>query len=88
MEIHNTHAVSSYSSSSNNHSYDLDNNNNQKKIINSKKLNLRNVGEINQPQLSNIQLKKINSILNKYNIASEQSQKNEELSEHQKKNRK
>ena len=46
MERHDTHAVSSISSSSNNHSYDLDNNNNQKKIINSKKLNLRNVGEI------------------------------------------
>ena len=86
MERHDTHAVSSYSSSSNNHSYDFDNNHSKKsKKINSKKLNLRNVREINEPQLSNIQLKKINSILNKYNIVSEQSQKNEELSKHQKK---
>ena len=86
MERHNTHAVSSYSSSSNNHSYDFDNNSSKKtKKINSKKLNLRNLREINEPQLSNIQLKKINSILNKYNIVSEQSQKNEELSKHQKK---
>ena len=86
MERHDTHAVSSYSRSSNNHSYDFDNNHSKKsKKINSKKLNLRNVREINEPQLSNIQLKKINSILNKYNIVSEQSQKNEELSKHQKK---
>ena len=83
MERHDTHAVSSYSSSSNNHSYDFDNNNNRKfKKSNTKKLNLRNIGGINEPQLTNDQLKKINSILNKYNISSEQTQKNEQLTKH------
>ena len=85
MERHDTHAIfSNNSSSSNNHSYEFDNRNNKNK--NSKKIAKRNIeSDLNEPKLSNIQLKKINSILSKYNINSEQSQKYEEVTKHQQK---
>ncbi len=82
MERHDTHVVSSISSSSNNHSYDFENNINNKKTkkASAKKINLRNSQSVlNEPQLSSIQINKINSILNKYNITSEQTQKNGQL---------
>ena len=82
MERHDTHALS-YSSSSYNHSYEFDN---LKKNKNNKRLISRNIKHgLNEGQLTNIQIKKINSILRKYNINSEQSQKSEGLFKHSQK---
>ena len=85
MERHDTHAIlSNNSSSSNNHSYEFDNRNNKNK--NNKKITKRNIeSDLNEPKLSNIQIKKINSILSKYNINSEQSQKYDDLTKYQQK---
>ena len=69
---HNTHALSSYNSSSNNHSYDFENKN---KII--KPINIKE----NFTQLSNAQMNKVNDILNKYNLISEKSSNKEEKEE-------
>ena len=82
MERHDTHAlISNNTSSSNNHSYEFDNKNNK-----NKKISKRNIeSNLNEPKLSNIQIKKINSILSKYNINSEQSQIYEDLTKHQQK---
>ena len=82
MERHDTHALSGYSSSSNNHSYDFEN---KKKNKNNKKLISRNIQDGLNEQLTSIQLKKINSILNKYNIHSEQTPKNVEFIKHRQK---
>ena len=83
MERHDTHVLSN-SSSSNNHSYELDNKNNKNK--NAKKIILRNTqGNTNDEHLTDIQKKKVNSILNKYNITIEQYLKNEELYKHNQK---
>ena len=85
MERHDTHALS-YSSSSYNHSYDFDNPKKNKNNKNYKRAISRNIqGRLNEGQLTNIQIKKINSILSKYNINSEQSQKSEGLFKHSKK---
>ena len=76
MERHDTHALS-YSSSSYNHSYEFDNLKNNKK---NKRVISRNIKDrLNEGQLTSIQIKKINSILRKYNINSDQSQKSEGL---------
>ena len=80
MERHDTHALS-YSSSSNNHSYDFENKNNKSKS--NKKIILRNVqGSLNDEYLTDVQMKKISSILNKYKISVEQNLKNEQLFKH------
>ena len=81
MERHDTHALSFYSSSSNNHSYEIDNKENTNKK--SKKLSLKNIQDKRiEDELTNIQIKQINSILNKYNITSEQSLKNEKYNKY------
>ena len=83
MERHDTHAIlSNNSSSSNNHSYEFDNRNNKNKNI--KKVTKRNIeSNLNEPKLSSVQIRKINSILSKYNINSEQSQKYEDITKNQ-----
>ena len=68
-QIHNTHALSSYNSSSNNHSYEFDNKNkNIKNQIDNKRLSNNN------PNF------KMNEILNKYNLISERSSNKESKS--------
>ena len=67
-ERHNTHALHSISNSSHHHSYDLDN---SAKI----KVKKKKVKQIKTP-LANRQVKKINDILNKYNLLLD-SNKNE-----------
>ena len=71
MERHETHALSSGTISSNNHSYDFENKNKKGKIVN----NNNNDNNIKDEEPNYIQIKKINSILSKYNINSENSQK-------------
>ena len=69
---HNTHALSSYNSSSNNHSYDFDNKTKTDKYI--KPISIKE----NMIQISNNQINKVNDILNKYNLISEISSNKEE----------
>ena len=69
---HNTHALSSYNSSSNNHSYDFDNKTKIDKYI--KPINIKE----NMIQITNNQIKKVNDILTKYNLISEISSNKEE----------
>ena len=69
---HNTHALSSYNSSSNNHSYDFDNKTKADKYI--KPISIKE----NMIQISNNQINKVNDILNKYNLISEISSNKEE----------
>ena len=71
MERHETHALSSGTISSNNHSYDFENKNKKGKVVN----NNNNDNNIKDEEPNYIQIKKINSILSKYNINSENSQK-------------
>ena len=78
MERHDTHALSSNTSSSGNHSYEFENKNKNK---NNRKSYPKNIpvnlnGESTE---LNEQIDKINSILNKYNIHSEQTQKNNKI---------
>ena len=69
-QIHNTHALSSYNSSSNNHSYEFDNKNkNIKNQIDNKRLSNNNNNNF-----------KMNEILNKYNLISERSSNKESKS--------
>ena len=69
---HNTHALSSYNSSSNNHSYDFDNKTKIDKYI--KPINIKE----NMYQITNNQINKVNDILTKYNLISEISSNKEE----------
>ena len=69
---HNSHALSSYNSSSNNHSYDFDNKTKTDKYI--KPISIKE----NMIQISNNQINKVNDILNKYNLISEISSNKEE----------
>ena len=69
---HNTHALSSYNSSSNNHSYEFENKNKKEKYI--KPLRLKD----NNTLISKNQIKKINEILYKYNLISDRSSNQEE----------
>ena len=69
---HNTHALSSYNSSSNNHSYDFDNKTKTDKYI--KPISIKE----NMIQISNNQINKVNDILNKYNLISEISSNKDE----------
>ena len=69
---HNTHALSSYNSSSNNHSYDFDNKTKIDKYI--KPINIKE----NMIQITNNQINKVNDILTKYNLISEISSNKEE----------
>ena len=69
---HNTHALSSYNSSSNNHSYDFDNKTKTDKYI--KPISIKE----NMIQITNNQINKVNDILNKYNLISEISSNKEE----------
>jgi len=62
---HNTHALSSFNSSSNNHSYDFENKSKIDKNI--KQINIKE----NITQLAINQKNKVNDILNKYNLISE-----------------
>ena len=68
---HNTHVLSSFNSSSNNHSYNSDL---KDKINNQKNSNIELKKPINA-QLTKLQLSKINDILSKYNLASDRYQK-------------
>ena len=69
---HNTHALSSFNSSSNTHSYDFDNRNKLEKI--QKPINITD----NLTLLSNVQINRVNDILVKYNLISEKSSNKEE----------
>ena len=71
MGRHNTHVLSSFNSSSNNHSYNSDL---KDKINNQKNSNIESKKPINA-QLTKLQLNKINDILSKYNLASDRYQK-------------
>ena len=71
---HNTHALSSFNSSSNNHSYDFENKGKLDKNI--KPTNIKE----NITQLTNVQINKVNDILNKYNLISERSSNKEDKS--------
>ena len=82
MERHDTHALSDNSSSSN-HSYQFDDKN--KANRKSYQKNFMNDGNINK-QLNN-QIKKINELLNKYNINSEKIQKRRSSMKNIKRNR-
>jgi len=78
MERHDTHALSLSSLSSDNHSYDFGN-----KSKKNKKLIKRNIqNNLKETQLTNIQIKKINTILSKYNINSDKSIKTNTLTKH------
>ena len=82
MERHDTHALSDNSSSSN-HSYQFDDKN--KANRKSYQKNFMNDGNINK-QLNN-QIKKINELLNKYNINSDKIQKRRSSMKNIKRNR-
>ena len=69
---HNTHALSSFNSSSNTHSYDFDNRNILEKL--QKPMNIKD----NLTLLSNVQINRVNDILVKYNLISEKSSNKEE----------
>lgn len=75
MERHETHALSSHTLSSDNHSYDFGNKNKKGQTIN---IN-NNENDFKDERSNYIQIKKINAILSKYNINSEQSQKSNKL---------
>ena len=64
---HNTHALSSNNSSSNNHSYEFDNGNKKEKHERSSSLKDNNI------LISKNQLNKINDILYKYNLISDEN---------------
>jgi len=76
MERHDTHTLSLSSLSSDNHSYDFGNKS-KKKLI---KRNIQN--NLKETQLTNLQIKKINTILSKYNIISDKSIKTNTLTKH------
>ena len=71
---HNTHALSSFNSSSNNYSYEIENKNEKKSKIPMNNIKGNSVVE----QLSNYQIDKMNEILNKYNIISDRNSNKEE----------
>ena len=74
MERHETHALSSHTLSSE-HSYDFGNINKKGQTINKN----TNENDFKDEQSNYMQIKKINAILSKYNINSEQSQKSNKL---------
>ena len=71
---HNTHVLSSFNSSSDNHSYNNENKKKKRKSIVSADIKVKTDYE----QLYNKKMEKINDILNKYNIISNQSSNKEE----------
>ena len=73
-ERHNTHALSS-NSSSNNHSYDFDIKNKNNKNKNQKEEENTSFNS----QLNYIQINKINTILNKYNLIPHSNRKNSDI---------
>ena len=71
---HNTHVLSSYNTSSDNHSYNNENKKKKRKSIVSADIKVKTDYE----QLYNKKMEKINDILSKYNIISNQSSNKEE----------